>query len=650
MQTSGLIRPTLSILAFVYCVAIALVLTKGRIVSGSVDISYHLQVLEAVRGRWIVPESAKAYLAEMYFYPKLSHRLAGWAGATGLGPLWGLAAVAALSAALGWLALLNLARRVSWLLLLAALLLSLAAARWTGAVLGAEIVDNFFFPQLVAEAVCLLGLWAGAALVWRSPRAFALFAPAATFFCGWFHLVGTLKLAGALAALAGLRLLWEALHARRFHRWSLAAMVGTAVALFVNPSFAVMRRLSTNNGSVNFGVDLTLPELGGLAGALVVLCAAGLGLLLADRRRLAQGEPGSERNQALAALLALGLAAGAAALAQWFALAALGEGSVYAVRKHGFGVITALCFAAPGVFWLAAAGRRARERRLPAPLALALLAGGHAALMVGLFARPTQLDAVRLAEIMEALGRVRPAGEAGGVSHLFVTTRHPPVVGYMGTIAELRAERGPNALAVLATGHPGTPETIPYLVTVPGDPTYDDPQCRRGPPIGPIVVVDGACVAPSATSFKAGGEGAAFLVEGWSAPEAGGVWSAHSRAVLRVPLGPEVQALPNPKLQISAFGFTPPESPRRTVVAQVEGGPAETFVFDRQKALTHLFVLPIPQPALARGEAVVVFEIEDAVSPESLGLGPDPRRLGVGLEWIRILPKPRSRLERPAAG
>ena len=255
-------RQTLLLLAaLVWCALLAFALSFGRLLSASVDISYHLQVLEAVRHRWIMPPETQAYLAEQFVYPKGSQRIAALAANLGLSGLNSLVLVAVGSAAVGWLALFDQARRISIWVLLASLVLSLAVVFWLRAILGGEVVGNFFYPQLVSEAVCIVALIVGAEVLARSRWAFAVYAPLVTAFAGWFHLIGALKLAGALCVLALFEMARRLIQ-RRGVDWALAVTLPlVAAALLLNPSFAAMRWMSQNNGSVNFAIDLSLPQL-----------------------------------------------------------------------------------------------------------------------------------------------------------------------------------------------------------------------------------------------------------------------------------------------------------------------------------------------------------------------------------------------------
>ncbi|MDB5457308.1 MAG: hypothetical protein JWP92_2893 [Caulobacter sp.] len=615
-------------LAALWCLVLALALAWNRILSSSVDISYHLQVMEVVRHAWIIPPAGHEFMAEMILYPKLSHRLAALAALLGRGELNALTLMGCLSAAIVWLCLFDQARRVSRGVLASGLALAIANVFVTRASLGGEIVGNFFYPQIVGEAVGLLSLVAGAAVLNRSTRGFVAFAVAATLLCGCFHLVPTLKLAGAFMALLGVAGLRTLIRERRLDWVSLLGLVAIPAAVVLNPFFGRMRWMATNNGSVNFHAELSLHQLGA-AGLLLLALSAWV--LLADLLRPADPEGARAASRRAALLLAaLGAATAASLLAQYAALHFLHDGSVYAVRKHGFGVFSLLALVVP--VWVGARG----PAWLRGPAGPASAVAAQTALMLCLFLRPSAFDVAAANSLLRDVREVRLTRGLHGDQVLFSAAKAPPVVNYMATIAMLQAPHGGNVLALLTAGRPNRPGDVAHVVTLAGD-AYDKPGCRVGPPVGQVVVVSGPCIEPPSLVFKAGGSGVVYLRDGWTPPEAGGVWSNGHRATVDMPVSPGQRGLRGARLEIASFAFLPDQQPFRTVKVSVEGSPPQTFTFNRQDAIRHDFALPLSPDAVSRASIRVVFDIADPATPKSLGLGPDTRALGVGLEAMRIV-------------
>lgn len=623
--------------AALWCLVLAAALSANRILSLSVDSSYHLQVMEVVRHAFIIPLQGHEWMAEMAYYPKLSHRFAGLFATLGWQHLNALLMAGVLSAAVAWICLFEQARRVSLTFLILALVLSLINIKITRGAFGGELIDNFFFPQIVGEGVNLIALTLAVVLLRRSRRDFVLFAVAAVAFCGCFHLVPTLQLAGALMAMLGVTWLREILRTRKFEPIGLAGLIAIPAAIVLNPFFSKMKFIAGNNGSVNLGVNLSLEALAGVSALLVALSAW---VLLVHLLRPVDDPEHEEADTAALMFAALGAACGAAMLAQYAVLKLTGDGSPYAVLKHSFGVFAMLAFVVPlwGLTVLGVRGVSAEEalgdRRLQAGVALAVIA--QIAAMLALYVRPSLMDVPRVNAIMEDIRQVRVTRGLHGDAAMFSAEFPTPVVTYMGTIAMLQSAHGANVLSLIDDGRPDRAGDVPYIVTLAGD-AYDKPGCRSGAPIGLVVVVAGPCLEPPSLRFKQGASGVPYLREGWSVPEIGGVWADGKRSTVEVPIADWQRSLKSPVLEVATFAFLPLPDSKRTVIVSVPGGAQERFVFDRQKAVNHGFVVPLSAEALKGQTLLVTIESPDAATPKSLGLGEDTRMLGAGLEAMRIV-------------
>jgi len=625
--------------AALWCLLLAGVLSADRLLSLSVDSSYHLQVMEVVRHAFLIPQQGHEFMAEMFIYPKLSHRFAGLFATLGWSELNALLMAGVLSAAVVWVVLFDQARRVSLTYLLAALGFMVVNVFAVRGAFGAELVDNFFFPQIVGEAVAMLCLAGGAAILPRSRPAYVVYATAAVLFCGCFHLVPTLKLAGALMAMLALAWLRDLIHARRFDWVGLVGLFAIVGGVVGSPYFWRMRWMAANNGSLHLATPM---PLNGLAAAAIVLALLSAWVLLVELRRdpgAVEDDPGPTAATVL--LASLGAAAALAMLAQ-YAMLFRGDGSEYAVLKHSFGVFSMLAFVTP-LWFLTVLGVRAKpadERPAwIAPLGLAPALVAQLVVMLCLFLRPSVADVHKLEAILHDVREVRLTRGLQGERVMFSAADVKPVTTYMATIAMLKSPHGGNVLSLIADGRPDRPGDVDYIVTLPGD-AYDKPGCRSGKPVGLVVVMVGSCVEPPSLLFKAGGTGVRYLKQGWSGPEAAGVWSDGYRATVEIPISPAQRTLTNASLQVAAFGFLPPPSPFRTATVSAAGA-SETFKFGLTTALRHDYLLTLPPEALKGDKLVVTFDVPDAKTPQELGLSKDDtRRLGVGLEAIRIIPTP----------
>ncbi|HYD43682.1 MAG TPA: hypothetical protein VEA79_00295, partial [Phenylobacterium sp.] len=380
-------------LAAVYCVLAGLVLSFGKTLGNSVDMGFHLQTTELLRDHLFMPRSAESFQREMFAYPRWSYRLATpavWAGLSTPNAL-GLAAAASIAAA--WLMLLTMARRISEAVFLMAFLCSSAVILFLGAAIGAEVVINYFYPQLVGEPAAIGLVLLGAYLIERSRVAFAAFALAAVWIAGQFHLIPALHTAGGLGVVLVVDWLRTPAAGRlRAAAWLLTLPAMGAV-LVLHPAFAALRRLSIVDGGIRFGAPLDVGQVGLAAAALLALSGA---IVLHLLRR---PEPTAARP-AIVFFAAIGGATAAAALAQAGAFIWLGEGSPYAVKKHAFAVFTALAFVVPVGAWLAARVPSHGRRLFSVLAALGVLAVGYAVLRqataLGPFIYLSPFDQVRV--------------------------------------------------------------------------------------------------------------------------------------------------------------------------------------------------------------------------------------------------------------
>ncbi|MBO9545773.1 hypothetical protein [Caulobacter sp.] len=629
------------VVATLWCLLVGALLSWNRILSLSVDSSYHLQVMEVVRHAFIIAPQGHEFMAEMAIYPKLSHRLAALAASLGWPEINALLLVGVTSAAIVWLTLFDQARRVSLGFMAMCGFFAVVNVFVTRAAFGGELVDNFFYPQIVGEAVAALALAGGGVLLLRWRPVFVAYAAAAVLLAGCFHLVPTLKLAGAFMAMLGVAWLRDLIHARRFDWVGLVGLFVILGGVVGSPFFWRMRWMAANNGSLHLAAPLTLE---GLAAAAVILLLLSAWILIVELMRAPGAVEADEKPTASAVLLAsFGAAAAAAMLAQYAMWVLKHDGSPYAVMKHSFGVFSMLAFVVP-LWGLTVLGLRATSMSNEPPAWVRAIGPAPAfaaqlVVMLCLFLRPSVFDVPKVNAILRDVREVRLTRGLEGEKVMFSTTGVPPITTYMGTIAMLKSPHGGNVLSLMHDGRPDRPGDVPFIVTLAGD-AYDKPGCRSGAPLGLVVVVVGACVEPPSLMFKAGGAGVPYLREGWGQPELGGVWSNGKRAIVDLPISPAQRTLANASVQVAAFAFLPTNDSTRTVTVSVPGGAPETFTFNRQDAIRHDYLLALPPEALKGQFVRVTFDIKDPKTPLELGLGTDTRLLGVGLEAMRIIPTP----------
>ena len=139
-----------------------------------------------------------------------------------------------------------------------------------------------------------------------------------------------------------------------------------------------------------------------------------------------------------------------------------------------------------------------------------------------------------------------------------------------------------------------------------------------------------------------------FLNEGFTKPESWGVWSDGSHASLTIPFAAQGESSLPPdrpiKLLITMGAFVRPENPHVRVKVKANGIQVAdwNFKYDapkiRDRGVLADRIIYLPKEISASGLLNLEFEMEDIASPMTLGLGPDPRQLGIELTEIRLFP------------
>jgi hypothetical protein len=212
-----------------------------------------------------------------------------------------------------------------------------AALAPTSALLGRDIVGNFFFPQLFGTC-CVFGvavLWARVNL---SAAAEVIASVLVTFAFGWLYPVAAMQFAAFALACQALALLqtWRSSGRLPFRPLFLlvAMVVGTGAAVMLHPRFRAAVQLAQPEG----GISLRVPTWSVLPLSIALLLLALVLAIALVRQRLTL-----RSGRAFVALCA---AIGGIAIAQQAAFYIFGLGSRYIMAKHIFAVSTLLVAAA----------------------------------------------------------------------------------------------------------------------------------------------------------------------------------------------------------------------------------------------------------------------------------------------------------------
>ncbi|HEY5800217.1 MAG TPA: hypothetical protein VIT92_08345 [Burkholderiaceae bacterium] len=602
------------------------------------DIAHHYALIARLSEMWQLPLGLDPTLGEMNYYPPLSHRLAVLAGRLAHSNFLGLQLVALSALAGVWAAfiwmLTTLPRRAATTTAAAALALLVLNQRYWGIALhGDEIIGNYFYAQLVAQALAAgvlawcLWLEQRGTLPWR--RYVYLLCAAAVV--AWAHLLPAIELLGLLLALLAFEWLMQPQPQRSAREFgSRAAFAAFAAGfVYIHPSFYRMQLIGMNDGALSFRHLPDLSHVALLAGG--VLAAS----LLVLWRWIAL-DAAARRAYLLLKYLALFGASVAGLTLLQYALLRAGVTTPYAVKKYVFALDTlALLYLAllPAMLWRRLRDGDSDRARLllgPALLIVAVTAVAHA--------KPSH--SVRaLAQLEREMLTLRDTAlaKAPGDHFAVALAGMPPGFNYLYSIGVLRAPRKGNALDLYEARPFSEPEKIGVIVTSPGVQPYDKRACRRGA-TPQLVAIDAACAANAAAhaldckpehDFAPEGDLDERLLQGFSGAEPHGRWTAAPQAefVCSLPAG----FAPRTAV-ITAAGFVPKAHAQKVLVA-ANGGPDMVFHFD---AAMEKQQLTVPLPAGDGKHLRLRFTLSDAVSPQQMQLGGDTRTLGIAVRRIEL--------------
>jgi len=614
--------------------AVLVVLQLDTGTSNSIDLAHNYVLALRIAQDWhLAPGDIT--MGEMNFYPAGSHTIAALVGMLFKSTFIGLQATAFAAVALAWGALLWLLNTLERRTALAASAL-LAVLLWANHAFlgldlhGAEIMGNFFYPQMVAQALALLAIAIAVRLDAGAPRAaVALFLVAAIYCVARVHLLPALELLGMLCGLALLHVLVLPRAARtRGALGAALAVAGGLAAVLFNPAFAAMRKISEINGTLNLVLLSSKP-------ALVLLCLAVLGAALFLLWMWQRDRIGA---RTLAFLAAYGGSIALLCLLQ-LVLLQFGLGSDYAVKKYAFGLSSFLFISVAIVLGRLLAARAAAAAPLPglAPGLVALVALAVAFTHCTRWVKQNDnSDAVAIERQLLAMQNSRLGTPPAGKANVVVDLKDQSwTTNYLFSIALARTPRQLAMDHVLHSNELGALDQYHTIISTRNASRYGFTDCDRAGS-GPLVMLDAACVAKTieagkqckrVVDFSERGKIVPFMLSGFSWPEPDKRWTEAATA--------RFSCVPAERFTTATLTLSPFLGGRhqhQRLAVSVNGGAPVRVDFQDSAELREV-KLPLPQVA-AGTPLVFTFELPDAASPKELGLSGDARRLGVALRSL----------------
>jgi hypothetical protein len=636
---SGTVPSKLMVCLMFVALALLVALNIDALWGHAVDLAHHYVLVFRIGEQFNLGNPTDPSMGEMNFYPRLSHIVAAVAGFIVGSPLLGLHLTALLSLFLIWFCYVYLLGTLPRALAVASIV-CLAVLSFLNKrvfhleVHGSELVDNYFFSQLMAQSVTMLVIAIGLLSERKAGRWCAYFVLVMGIFINTgIHLLPTLELLGVL----GFVLLVDGIKVRRtdprLRVWLLPALIVPACALagvLINPAFAAMRQIADNNGGLGFD-RISYPV------GLITVCLAVMAMSFVAAWAYLRPH-GQYAWPVLKYLSALGMAMATLCLLQ-MVLARFGYGSDYAVKKYGNGLLTQLLvLASVGLGALLLRRPQIRGLQLPGWL----FAPGAAVLFFCIATnatpRKSDFDVSELVALEKSMIGLLASQYTPAVSpkqDVVIGLSKEPTFDYMFTLAIARTSRKYATPEIFYTHAITDFSKYDNVITAPGTPRYDSPQCRRNSN-RLLVVNSAACLATlaqevekqqTAFDFTSDSTLPVGSIDGFSVPEAHGRWMQTPQARFTW-LRPSVA--PN-TLKVKITPFLSAEHPRQRLLIKVNGQRVYEGEF-LYEGLVEPIQVAIPAPT-ERGY-VVEFDAPDAISPKALGLSEDTRELSFSVKEL----------------
>jgi hypothetical protein len=597
---------------FATCILFFLVMWFSRYIQiTSFDLVQHFLLVDELDKYHGVRVGTLERIGSMAIYPPLAHWMAviaGWFFGSGL---VGITVVTVMSAFLVYVFIIRLvgANSLSRVILFSVGFLVLV---FTRSQIGWEVVDNFFYPQLVADVI-YIGILLQVSRKpeeWKQMICFLL----GGLLTMWIQPLIAIHIFAAGCVLMALQSFkyWstKAPKAKNSFICLVGLILGAIAITLTNPAFKVMRQIASNDGSLTFGYSLIL---------LVAFICAAFGAW-SIKRYLSGKVEYVDAVLGSAVVAALGLV-----LLQFALLRLHGDGSEYAIKKHMFivislGLINAVRIAASYVPF--------RDKNIRAGLVAPIFAG--------------------IASIFVLKGLVTPVTpilDALSYANRAVDDRLPgyvpgKTVSFDGTLPVM----GNVMVSLTAFQHPWNAHAVKWQQGTPIKEGAEYLMIRRTPWISKLcdlpasnaenyVIVSSECInkyAPGETlTFDPSGLGWQYAASGWYAAEPWGTWTIGTDG------GSVKLAVPPGRYQLTVEGrvYVAKQHPTQNIVVDVNGTDIATWNFDLATPIATQSV-QIPEELSQSGSLRINLKAPGAVSPAQLGNSPDGRVLGIGVQKL----------------
>ena len=607
--------------------------------------AHHYALAFRIAENWTLPH-ADPSLGDMNQYPRISHSLAAIVGLVFNSTFLGLQLISLASLALLWGAVIaiiyTLPSRVAFISLFGTICAFIANRAYLHLELhGTELVGNYFFSQLVAQAAVMAAIALAIYLEVKKlhTNAVLLILAGITYVTVGIHLMPALELLGVVVGLALINSFFStngfSPRNIKAHIWQLPIAVGGVAAILLNPAFREMRKLSENNGS------LVLRYISNTQ-VLVLLCV--FVLAIASVFLVVWIKTSADKRLNYSAIKYFGLYGVSISLLCLAQIVVLhfGYGSEYATKKYGFALFTYSLISLSILIGLYI--DKLSRRIVVSDLltneytrtALAVIA--LSVMFVYALPQGKGLDTSDVVSLERQLTDLRDVAlpTAGNRSNVVIGLQNMNnTINYMFSIAIAKTPMPMAIQDVLVSNSLTDIEKYGSIVTSVNSRPYYRSSCKQFPSMGPLAVLDASCVENARKSdddcagifdFTFNGHVDPVMISGFSWAENHGRWTDESKARFSCNVRAKVPKLI--RIFVTPFLYGIHNVQRLSVRINSR---EYSYIFNTSAGRYIEMVLPKSRD----GEKLNIdFDMPDAISPQQLGLSIDGRLLGVSIKTI----------------
>ncbi|WJV63238.1 hypothetical protein PCO87_03845 [Pectobacteriaceae bacterium C52] len=618
--------------------------------SSSADLAHHYALAYRISEQWTLVSHSDPTLGEMNIYPRGSHIIAAIIGVLVNSTFLGIQLTTLISFSLLWLSAIYILNGLPSYARTIALITALALVMVNHFVFkfdlhGHEIVGNFFYAQLVGHAFLFLSMVFAISIEKKNGVLWAIVALVPLmFFVAIIHLLPALEILGLIVGLIAVLVFTEYQNGRvgvRILIFATAMLLISIGTIVLHPSFAAMRAISGNNGSLELS-NITYP-VGFLTLCFFVLTTSII--LFIQWARLKDG------SEFLAAkyFSIYGAATAGLCLLQ-YALTFFGQGSEYAVKKYVFGLTTVLLLQLSVMLSMAITKTKPKslgvfgskfDGEILNTIVLFILS--FSALFLNVPATKT-LDVSNIVSMEKRLTNLvdlsLPLANEGKSNVIIGLNGFPNIVNYLFSISIAKTPKNLAVQDVLIKNSLTQPKNYSYIISSSSNKMYGSIGCRSISS-GDISIIEAQCFENRLKSaenchhpfdFTLDGSVPERLLKGFSGAESHGRWTDGAVARFECVAGGSV--FKTVKLEITPFLYGSLHSQRLQV--SVNGKDVYQGNFFAARNSNNPLVIDLSRVPAAE-TYTLSFKMPDATSPKEVGFNEDGRKLGFSFKKYHLI-------------